>query len=102
MARLIGGRATGFAQPSTRTVFLVTNADWLVEGLAQAAAFVEYMLHRYGPTALANLWKGGASVASRIGRRTLADVESQWRHQLRPTWIPTSLELDAIEAKGCG
>jgi hypothetical protein len=63
MTRLIGGRATGFAQPSARAVFLVTNPtwraferheimhvvagqawgdaapnmDWLVEGLAQAA-----------------------------------------------------------------
>lgn len=63
MTRLIGGRATGFAQPSARAVFLMTNPfwraferheimhvvaghawgrnapnmDWLVEGLAQAA-----------------------------------------------------------------
>ena len=63
MTQLMGGRATGFAQPSARTVFLVTNptwraferheimhviagqawgrpgpnTDWLVEGLAQAA-----------------------------------------------------------------
>jgi len=63
MTQLIGGRATGFAQPSARTVLLVTNptwraferheimhviagqawgppgpnTDWLVEGLAQAA-----------------------------------------------------------------
>ncbi len=63
MTSLIGGRATGFAQPSARAVFLVTNPDWraferhevmhvvaqhawgrpapgndwLVEGLAQAA-----------------------------------------------------------------
>lgn len=63
MTQLIGGRATGFAQPSARTVLLVTNPgwrafegheithvlagqrwgqagpqnDWLVEGLAQAA-----------------------------------------------------------------
>lgn len=63
MARVIRGRATGFAQPSARAVFLVTNpswraferheimhviawqawgppgpnTDWLVEGLAQAA-----------------------------------------------------------------
>jgi hypothetical protein len=63
MTRLIGGRATGFAQPSARAVFLVTNpawraferheimhvvagqawgppapnTEWLVEGLAQAA-----------------------------------------------------------------
>lgn len=63
MTRLIGGRATGFAEPSTRTVFLMTNpnwraferheimhvvaqhawgspapgTDWLSEGLAQAA-----------------------------------------------------------------
>ena len=63
MTALIGGRATGFAQPSTRTVLLVTNpgwrgferheimhvvaqqawgspapgTDWLQEGLAQAA-----------------------------------------------------------------
>jgi hypothetical protein len=28
MTTLIGGRATGFAQPSTRTVLLVTNPDW--------------------------------------------------------------------------
>src|SRR5918992_385472 len=63
MTAMIGGRATGFAQPSTRTVLLVTNpewrgferheimhvvaqrawgspapgTDWLQEGLAQAA-----------------------------------------------------------------
>jgi len=63
MTQLMGGRATGFAQPSARTVLLVTNqtwraferheimhviagqawgrpgpnTDWLVEGLAQAA-----------------------------------------------------------------
>jgi hypothetical protein len=28
MTALIGGRATGFAQPSTRTVLLVTNPEW--------------------------------------------------------------------------
>ena len=63
MTALVGGRATGFAQPSARTVFLMThpawraferheimhvvaeqawgrpgpNTDWLQEGLAQAA-----------------------------------------------------------------
>lgn len=63
MTKLIGGRATGFAEPATRTVLLVTNptwrgferheimhviagqawgrpgpgTDWLMEGLAQAA-----------------------------------------------------------------
>lgn len=173
MTALIGGRATGFAEPSTRTVILVTNPawraferheimhvvagqawgrpaaniDWLVEGLAQAAdgrcaghanvdvavalaarrgwipldtmltrfraqpdlraylqaaAFTGYLLDAYGPAALANFWRRGVTGRSELGKATLADVESRWRHALRQTWIPAPGELERIEANGCG
>ena len=173
MTVLIGGRATGFAQPSTRTVFLVTNpqwraferheimhvvaqqawgppargTDWLQEGLAQAAdgrcaghsnadvvlsltarhgwipldsmltrfraqpdlraylqaaAFVDYLLGRYGPAPLAELWRSGVRPESRIHGISLAAHERRWRQQLRLGTAVSSTTLAAVEAEGCG
>lgn len=173
MTALIGGRATGFAQPSTRTVFLVTNpewraferheimhvvahqawgpaapgTDWLQEGLAQAAdgrcaghsnadvmleltarhgwipldsmltrfraqpdlraylqaaAFVDYLLRRYGPASLAELWRTGARPDSRIHGISLAVHERRWRQQLRLGESVSSTTLKAVESDGCG
>jgi hypothetical protein len=173
MTTLIGGRATGFAQPSTRTVLLVTNPDWraferhevmhviahhawgppapgndwLNEGLAQAAdgmcagysnadialrltdrhgwipldtlltrfraqpdlraylqaaAFVDYLLERYGAAAVAQLWRLGSRRDSRIGGQTLAAIERRWRKKLRPRRQVTAHTVAAVESKGCG
>ena len=173
MTRLVGGRATGFAQPSARAVFLMTNPswraferheimhvvvgqawgrnapnmDWLVEGLAQAAdgrcgrfsnaevvqalaarrgwiplpavltqfraqpdlraylqaaAFVEYLLPRVGPTALKEIWTKGVSPDTILSNRSLATHEAEWRATLDSRRLPNKAELDAIEAEGCG
>jgi hypothetical protein len=173
MTTLIGGRATGFAQPSTRTVLLVTNPDWraferheimhviaqyawgppapgndwLNEGLAQAAdgmcagysnddvalsltarhgwipldtllnrfraqpdlraylqaaAFVDYLLERYGAAAVAQLWRLGSRTDSRIGGQTLTAIERRWREDLRPRRQVAAHTLAAVESKGCG
>jgi hypothetical protein len=173
MTALIGGRATGFAQPSTRTVFLVTNPDWraferheimhviaqhawgppalgndwLNEGLAQAAdsmcagysnadvaldltarhgwipldtlltrfraqpdlraylqaaAFVDYLLKRYGAGAVAQLWRLGSRPDFRIRGQTLAAIERRWREELRPSRRLTAHTVAAVESKGCG
>jgi hypothetical protein len=173
MTALIGGRATGFAQPSTRTVFLVTNpdwraferhelmhivaqhawgppapgTDWLQEGLAQAAdgrcagysnadvmltltsrhgwipldamltrfraqpdlraylqaaAFVGYLLQRYGPEPLEELWRRGSRRDSLIGSSPLAVIERRWREELRPREDVSVTALGAVESKGCG
>jgi hypothetical protein len=173
MARVIGGSATGFAQPSARAVFLVTNPDWraferheiahvvagqawgpaapgmdwLVEGLAQAAdgrcgghsnadvvvaltarrgwiplpallndfrrqpdlraylqaaAFVDYLLHRFGPHPLQDLWSHGATAATQLVGESLSNLELQWRAGLESSSQPTTAELNRIEAIGCG
>jgi hypothetical protein len=173
MTALIGGRATGFAQPSTRTVLLVTNphwraferheimhvvagqtwgppaagTDWLQEGLAQAAdgacagysnadimlaladrhgwipldqvltkfreqpdvraylqaaAFVDYLLHRHGPQPLKRLWRRGAKPDSLIGGDTLTTHERRWKERLRPRRQVGSGTLAAVESEGCG
>jgi hypothetical protein len=173
MTTLIKGRATGFAEPATRTVILVTNPhwraferheimhviaqqawgppapgnDWLVEGLAQAAdgmcagysnadvvmaltarhgwipldtmltrfraqpdlraylqaaAFVEYLLQRYGPAPVAKLWRNGSHTHTLIGEETLAAIERRWREALRPHRPVTGSTLAAVESEGCG
>jgi hypothetical protein len=173
MTALIGGRATGFAEPSTRTVLLVTNSDWraferheimhviaqhawgppapgddwLNEGLAQAAdgrcagypnaevalalaarhgwipfdtlltrfraqpdlraylqaaAFVDYLLRRYGATAVAHLWQRGSRSDSQIDGQSLAAIERHWRNHRRPRRPLTAHTIAAVESKGCG
>jgi hypothetical protein len=173
MTALIGGRATGFAQPSTRTVLLVTNPDWraferheimhvvahqawgppapgndwLDEGLAQAAdgrcagyanadvalalaarhgwipldtmltrfraqpdlraylqaaAFVDYLLERYGAAAVVQLWRQGSRTDSRINGQALAAIERHWRKELRPQSRVAGDAIAAVERKGCG
>jgi hypothetical protein len=173
MTRLVGTRATGFAQASARAVFLMTNPDWraferhevmhvvagrawgplgpetawLQEGLAQAAdgrcgrfsnagvllaltrrrgwipfaailtnfraqpdlranmqaaVFVGYLLHEFGPRALARLWRGGVTAATPMGGRTLGAVERAWRAGLTDGSQPDEHELTDIEAHGCG
>lgn len=173
MTALIGGRATGFAEPSTRTVLLVTNPDWraferheimhviaqqawgppapgndwLNEGLAQAAdgmcagysnadvaldlaarygwialdtlmtrfraqpdlraylqaaAFVDYLLERYGAAAVQKLWQLGSRRESRIRGETLAAIERRWRQGLRPRRQVAAHTVAAVASKGCG
>jgi hypothetical protein len=173
MRQLVGAGVTGFAQPSARSVFLVTNstwraferhevmhvvagqawgrwgpnADWLLEGLAQAAdgrcgqysnagvllsltardgwiplvdvlsnfraqpdlraylqaaVFVDYLLGRFGPAAVRELWNGGVTPATAVGGGSLEALEQEWRAALRESVQPTADELDVIETKGCG
>lgn len=173
MSALIGGSATGFAQPSVRAVFLVTNPewraferheivhvvayhawgppapgnDWLNEGLAQAAdgmcachsnsdvalalavnggwisldtilsnfraqpdlraylqaaSFVDYLLQRFGPVAIADLWKKGSRSDSVISGHTLQTIEREWREQLRLRDNVSPGTLLDVESKGCG
>lgn len=68
----------------------------------QAASFVRYLLDRHGPEPLRDLWRNGASVTSRIGGRSLADHERDWRIQARPARVIPAEQLARIESHGCG
>ena len=67
----------------------------------QAAAFVDYLLNRYGPKPLRDLWQRGANPDSTINGRTLAEIERDWKSQLTPDPVNPS-RLTSIESKGCG
>jgi hypothetical protein len=54
MAALIGGQATGFAQPSARAVFLVTNPEWRAFEKHELMHVVAYQ--GWGPIARGNDW----------------------------------------------
>lgn len=54
MKALIGGSATGFAQPSARTIFLVTNPEWRAFERHEIMHVVAY--HAWGPPAPGNDW----------------------------------------------
>ena len=54
MTALIGGRATGFAQPSTRTVILVTNPEWRAFERHEIMHVVAQ--HAWGPAAPGTDW----------------------------------------------
>jgi hypothetical protein len=54
MTALIGGRATGLAQPSTRTVFLVTNPHW--RAFERHEIMHVIVQHAWGPSAPGNDW----------------------------------------------
>jgi hypothetical protein len=68
----------------------------------QAAAFVDYLLKRYGAGAVAQLWRLGSRPDSRIRGQTLAAIERRWREELRPTRRLTAQTVAAVESKGCG
>ena len=75
MEALIGGRATGFAQPSARAVFLMTNSDWRAFEKHEIMHVVAYQ--GWGQIARGNDWlqEGLAQFADgRCGAYTNGDV----------------------------
>jgi hypothetical protein len=68
----------------------------------QAAAFVRYLLEAYGPAALSELWREGATPDTLLGDRSLATVEQQWRVRVAAGQLPSASQLADIEEMGCG
>lgn len=68
----------------------------------QAAAFVDYLLQRYGAAAVGRLWRLGSHPDARIGGQTLAAIEGRWREELRPRKLVPAHTLASVEATGCG
>jgi hypothetical protein len=87
MEALIGGRATGFAQPSARTVLLVTNPEWRAFERHEIMHVVAYQA--WGRIAQGNDWlqEGLAQFADgRCGAYSNGDVALALSR--RHGWIP--------------
>lgn len=68
----------------------------------QAAAFAGYLLEAFGPAALADIWRHGATPDTVLGTRTLATLEQEWREHMIGGPRPLPSELERIEDIGCG
>jgi hypothetical protein len=68
----------------------------------QAAAFVDYLLDHFFPSALEPLWRNGTTPESLVSGRPLSAIEAEWRAGLREPSQPGAAELAVIEDKGCG
>jgi hypothetical protein len=98
MTALIGQRATGFAQPSTRTVFLVTNSDWRAFERHEIMHVVAQ--HAWGPPAPGSDWlqEGLAQAADGVcARYSNADVMLALTTQ--HGWIPLDTMLTRFRAQ---
>jgi hypothetical protein len=98
MTALIGGRATGFAQPSTRTVFLVTNPDWRAFERHEIMHVVAQ--HAWGPPAPGSDWlqEGLAQAADGVcAGYSNADV--MLALTTRHGWIPLGTMLTRFRAQ---
>ena len=98
MTALIGGRATGFAQPSTRTVFLVTNPDWRAFERHEMMHVVAQ--HAWGPPAPGSDWlqEGLAQAADGVcAGYSNADV--MMALTTRHGWIPLDTMLTRFRAQ---
>jgi hypothetical protein len=87
MEALIGGRATGFAQPSARAVFIMTNPEW--RGFERHEIMHVVAAQAMGPIAQGNDWlrEGLAQFADgRCGAYTNGDVALALNR--RHGWIP--------------
>jgi hypothetical protein len=98
MEALVGGRATGFAQPSARAVFLMTNPEWRPFERHEVMHVVA--VHAWGPPATGTDWlqeglaqfadgacgdytnaEVAAALASSSGWIPLEDVLARFRSQ---------------------
>jgi hypothetical protein len=98
MTALIGGRATGFAQPSARAVFLVTNPDWRAFERHEIMHVVAQ--HAWGPPAPGNDWllEGLAQAADGVcAGYSNADVVLALT--TRHGWIPLDTMLTRFRAQ---
>jgi hypothetical protein len=68
----------------------------------QAAAFVDYLLRRFGPEPLRELWGSSASPESLVDGKSLAALEREWRAQSKPRRDVEPSDLEIIETRGCG
>lgn len=98
MTALIGGRATGFAQPSTRTVLLVTNPAWRAFERHEIMHVIAH--HAWGPAAPGTDWlqEGLAQAADgRCAGHSNADVMLSLT--ARHGWIPLDTLLTRFRAQ---
>jgi hypothetical protein len=98
MTTLIGGRATGFAQPSTRTVLLVTNPNWRAFERHEIMHVIAQ--HAWGPPAPGNDWlnEGLAQAADGMcAGYSNADVALGLTARHR--WIPLDTLLTRFRAQ---
>lgn len=98
MTALIGGRATGFAQPSTRTVILVTNPGWRAFERHEVMHVVAQ--HAWGPPAQGNDWlvEGLAQAADGICAGH-SNVDVMLELMDRHGWIPLDTMLTRFRAQ---
>ncbi len=68
----------------------------------QAAAFTAWFREHAGVVAVRTAWRRGATPATVLAGRSLADWWQAWRDGLDATSGVTGAELDRIETKGCG
>ena len=101
MTTLIRGRATGFAEPSTRTVILVTNPGWRAFERHEVMHVVAQ--HAWGPPAPGNDWliEGVAQAADGMcAGYTNTDV--MLALTARHGWIPFDTMLTRFRAQPDG
>jgi hypothetical protein len=98
MKSLTGGRATGFAEPVTRTVLLVTNRDW--RPFERHEIMHVIARHAWGAPAVGNDWldEGLAQAADGVcGGYSNADVALALA--ARHGWIPLNALLTKFRAQ---
>lgn len=98
MEELVGGRATGFAQPSARAVFLMTNPDWRAFEKHEIMHVVA--VQGWGPAAPGNDWlvEGLAQFADgHCGGYVNADIALALN--ARHGWIPFEDVLTRFRAQ---
>ena len=92
MTRLIGGRATGFAEPSTRTVILVTNPEWRAFERHEIMHVVSGQA--WGPPADGNTWlQEGLAQAADGQCAGYSNAEVAVALATKHGWIPLEVML---------
>ena len=98
MTALIGGRATGFAQPSTRTVILVTNPGWRAFERHEVMHVVAQ--HAWGPPAPGNDWLvEGLAQAADASCAGYSNTDVMLELMDRHGWIPLDTMLTRFRAQ---
>lgn len=69
----------------------------------EAASLVGYMYHTYGLAAVRRLWKDGVGAVRSVMRRSLDDLEKDWRASLPVGGeLPPAERIEVIRKHGCG
>lgn len=98
MTALIGARATGLAQPSTRTVFLVTNPDWRAFERHEIMHVVAQ--HAWGPPAPGSDWlQEGLAQAAEGVCAGYSNADVMLALTTRHGWIPLDTMLTRFRAQ---